>query len=63
MRVSDEVFLNVKEVAERLRVHPETVREWIRTGALRGLRLGKRSGFRVSESDLAVFIEHRKLAA
>jgi excisionase family DNA binding protein len=61
--MSDGVFLNVKEVAERLRVHPETVREWIRTGALRGLRLGKRSGFRIAESDLAEFIEQRKRAA
>ena len=61
--MAGETFLTVKDIAELLHVHPETVREWIRTGQLRGVRLGKRSGFRVASGDLQVFIEGRKLAA
>jgi len=61
--MGEETYLTVKEIAARLRVHPETVRDWIRSGELRGVRLGKRSGFRVSESDLRAFIESRKPAA
>ena len=61
--MSEPMFLTVKDVAARLRVHPETVREWIRAGQLRGVRLGKRSGFRVSEADLERFIEARKQVA
>lgn len=61
--MSDGQFLTVREVAETLRVHPETVREWIRTGKLRGVRLGKRSGFRVEEGDLRAFVDRLKVAA
>ena len=61
--MAGETFHTVKDIAALLHVHPETVREWIRTGQLRGVRLGKRSGFRVAASDLQAFIEGRKLAA
>ncbi len=53
-------FLTVKEIAERLRVHPETVRGWLRTGQLAGARLGKRAGFRISEADVQEFLDQRK---
>lgn len=46
-------LLTVEQVAERLQVHPETVRRWLRTGRLRGVRLGgSKLGYRVSEEEL-----------
>jgi excisionase family DNA binding protein len=40
---ADEV-LTVEDVAARLKVHPETVRRWLRAGTLRGFRLGSGTG-------------------
>jgi excisionase family DNA binding protein len=46
-------LLTVKQVAERLQVHEETVRRWLRERRLRGVKLGSnRAGFRIPESEL-----------
>lgn len=50
-----ERLLSVREVAERLSVHPETVRRYLRDGTLPGRHL--KQGWRVKESDVAAFIE------
>ena len=48
-----ERLYNVKEVAERLRVNPETVRVWLRTGKLKGVLIGgRKSGYRIPESEV-----------
>ena len=48
-----ERVLTVAEAAERLRVDPETVRVWLRTGKLGGTRIGgKRAGWRIPESEV-----------
>jgi len=48
-----EPLYTVKEVAERLRVNPETVRVWLRTGTVRGVLLGgRKSGYRIPESEV-----------
>lgn len=52
-------WLTVQQVAERLQVHEETVRRWIRDGALPVLDLGKKAGYRISEDDLAAYIAAR----
>jgi excisionase family DNA binding protein len=50
--MSDRV-LTVPEVAERLRINEETVRRWLRTGKLQGVRLGgTRAGYRIAESEV-----------
>lgn len=36
-----EGFVNVKQVAEALAVKPATVRAWLRSGKLQGVRIGK----------------------
>ena len=55
--MADEQFLTVKEVAERLRVNPYTVRRWLREGKLRGkLMGGDRGGYRIAASELARFM-------
>jgi excisionase family DNA binding protein len=54
-------LLTVREVAARLKVHPETVKRWLRTGELHGYLLGDRSGWRVRASEVDAFLE-RKVA-
>jgi excisionase family DNA binding protein len=55
-----EVLYTVEEVATQLRVHPETVRNWIKTGQLAAINLGGSAGYRISESDLADFLRKRR---
>ena len=43
-------LLTIDEVAERLRVHPNTVYRWCRTGRLRAVKLGKE--WRILEEEL-----------
>ena len=45
-----EMFLTVEQAAERLQMHPETVRRQLRSGVLRGVKRGRR--FRIPESAL-----------
>lgn len=46
-------LLTVQQVADRLQIHPETVRRWLREKRLHGTKLGSnRSGFRISESEV-----------
>ena len=52
--------LTVEEVAAELRVHPETVRNWIRTGELDALDIGRE--YRIYRADLDAFIQRRKTA-
>ena len=47
-----ERWLTVAQTAERVQVHPETVREWLREGKLRGNLINRRAGWRVRESDV-----------
>jgi excisionase family DNA binding protein len=43
----------VKEVADQLRVHEETIRRWLRDGKITGIRMGgSRSGYRISEDEV-----------
>ena len=48
----DEPLLTVQEVAEQLRVNPETVRRWLRQGKLRGRSapVGSRGEYRIPAS-------------
>jgi excisionase family DNA binding protein len=53
IHMDDERLLTVPEVAERLRVHPETVRVWLRQGKLKGIRIGgTKAGYRIPSSEL-----------
>jgi excisionase family DNA binding protein len=54
-----ERLLTTDEIADRLGVHPVTVRNWVRSGALASLRLGHRTR-RVTEQDLASFLRERR---
>jgi len=55
--MNDQRLLTVREVAERLRSSPETVRRWLRQGKLGGFRPGgTKLGYRVPESELQRFL-------
>ncbi|GAB1481037.1 hypothetical protein MASR2M74_36200 [Paracoccaceae bacterium] len=48
-------YQTVQEVADRLEVAEATVRQWIKSGALRAIDIGK--GWRISDTDLAQFLK------
>jgi excisionase family DNA binding protein len=56
----DEGFLTVEQVASRLKVTEPTVRDWIKSGALRAskLNIGEKVGrlYRVLPADLEAFV-------
>jgi excisionase family DNA binding protein len=53
-------WMTVDEVAHHFRVNPETVRRWIRAGALPVLDLGgPRAGYRIRRADLDAFADAR----
>ena len=54
--MDQERLLTVSQAANRLQVHEETVRRWLRTGILRGHLLTRRAGYRIRESDLDRFV-------
>ena len=59
--VSDKVpnrrdrYLTVAQVAERLHVHEESVRRWLRDGQLKGHLISRRAGYRIRESEVERF--------
>ncbi len=46
-------LMTVEQVAARLQVGAETIRRWLRTGKLRGVRLGAtKAGWRIAVSEI-----------
>ncbi len=52
----EDTLLTPAQIAERLQLQERTVTRWLRTGYLRGFKLGKE--WRVSSEDLRSFIEN-----
>jgi excisionase family DNA binding protein len=57
----DDEFLTVAEIAERLKLNPQTVRNWIDRGDMASVRLGSRR-VRVLSSELDRFINESSSA-
>jgi excisionase family DNA binding protein len=55
-----ERWYTVQEIADRLRINPQTIRRWLRDGELRGHQFGGPAGWRVKESDLNAFLDARR---
>ena len=53
-------LLTVEEVAERLNLHVESVRRYIRAKELKAIKFGNRGGYRITEEDLQAFIAKKK---
>lgn len=51
-------MLTPSEIAERLNIHPNTVRDYLKAGILPAVKLGR--VWRVEEEDLEEFIRERK---
>ncbi len=48
-----EQMYTVAEVAERLRLHQQTIREWLRDEKIKGVRLGgTKAGWRIPASEI-----------
>ena len=59
--MAEQQLWTVDEVAERLRVSKPTVTSWLRTGRLKGYRVGgKKAGWRIEDEDLERFIASLK---
>ena len=56
---SDEL-LTVEEIASLLKVHPETIRGWLRERQMRGILLSRKSGWRVRASEVERFLVERE---
>jgi excisionase family DNA binding protein len=54
----DDEFLTVEQVAERLQMHPDTIRRYIRQKKLRAVRISP-TNVRIRRSDLDKFVEER----
>ena len=57
--MEDRLF-TVKQVADRLQVHANTVRRWLDEQQLHGVKLGRKAGWRVRESELERFLKERE---
>jgi len=56
----DEQLKTVQQVAERLQVHQETVRKWLREGELVGINFEGKTGWRIRASEVEAFLERRE---
>ena len=56
--ILNDEFLTVEQVAERLQMHPDTIRRYIRQKKLRAVRISP-TNVRIRRSDLEKFIEER----
>lgn len=55
----DEQYFTVEQIAERLQYHKETIRQEIRSGRLRAVRIPPGRGeYRVSGTDLADYLRN-----
>lgn len=59
VNISDDIkTLTPEHVAERLAVSPLTVRKWLRSGKLKGIKIGRL--WRITERDFQDFINKAK---
>lgn len=54
----DEALLTVEDAAKRVKVHPETIRGWIRSGELPAVDIGGK--YRIYPNDLEAFLRRRR---
>ncbi len=55
-------FLTKEEVGKFFRVHPRTVARWLKSGLLKGHKLGKGNTalWRISDTDVEAFLKKSK---
>ena len=55
---SEDTLYTTEEVAEKLKITPKTVREYIQRGELEAIDMGQ--GYRIYKRDLDAFLESRR---
>jgi excisionase family DNA binding protein len=51
--VEGERMLTLRQAAEYLQAHPQTIRRWLREGKIKGtMPGGKKMGYRISEAEV-----------
>lgn len=58
MQDSEDTLYTTEEVAEKLKITPKTVREYIQRGELEAIDMGQ--GYRIYKRDLDAFLERRR---
>ncbi len=53
-------WLTTAEVAQLLKVNPETVKRWLRGGEMRGSLLSDRAGWRIAREEVDRFMRARE---
>lgn len=53
-------YLTLKQVSERLKVHPNTLRNWDKKGTLKPIRIGERKIRRYKKQDVINFLNNSK---
>lgn len=61
--MTDRKFLTVEDIKTTLNVHEQTVRDWLKSGRLKGINFGGKTGWRVEERDFDAFIEEMQNAS
>ncbi len=56
-------FYTLEEVAKELRVNPRTIMRWLKSGQLKGYKLGnsKTSLLRIPKTEVTKFLEKHKI--
>jgi excisionase family DNA binding protein len=57
--VAEDELLTVPEIALRLKVREETVREWLRKNEIHGYNFGGRTGWRIPASEIGALLSAR----
>jgi len=52
----DDELMTVEEIADRLKMHPESVRRWLREGSMLGVRISRAAGWRVERREVDRFL-------
>jgi excisionase family DNA binding protein len=60
-RVAEQTWLSVHDIVQKLGVHEQTVRRWIKSGDLTAYLLGDRAGYRIAAADLQAFMDRRRV--
>lgn len=65
--MTEQELMTVEDIAARLKVHPESVRRWLREGQMMGYRMSRAAGWRVERREVERFLREgprlEKLAA